>query len=221
MALLRPTPKATVTSSLVDGSFSFPSSSYTCTASNTPMYVVATGGVPGGYSTNASLALMALLPQCLAGKSSFVNIDEVTTAAAVLAASQFMGTTLGSASIPEIGATCTSCATGTYNKGLVAAFSNTYPMLVNNPTGTALASGTTNGITITRETAKLNTIANVLAACVNSTGATSTTEATTTCGKLFTDVNATSASTRASNTIQAALEMDLYPVLQRVHGVRA
>ena len=205
------TPKATTTTSVVDGSFSFAAGAYTCTASNTPMYIVATGGTPGGYSANANLALMAAIPQCAAGKTSSLVINEVTTAATIVAVGQFLGTGLGAGVVPQIGGTCSGCATGVYNQGMVNAFSNTYPQLVNNATGAAVTSGTTNGITITTEASKLYTIANVLAACVNSTGATSTTEITTTCGKLFTDVNETGASPRPADTIQAGLQMALYP----------
>ena len=153
---------------------------------------------------------MAALPACAAGKTSTIVLNEVTTAATVIALGQFMGTTLGAGTVPQIGATCNGCATGTYNQGLVNAFSNTYPQLVDNSTGKALASGTSGSITITREDSKLNTIANVLAACVNSNGATSTTETTSNCGALFTDVNEPGA-TRPSDTVQAALMMDLYP----------
>jgi hypothetical protein len=205
------TPKATTTTSAVDGTFHFASNAYTCTASNTPMYLVVTGGIPGGYSTNANIALIAALPTCTAGQSAYVVVNEVTTAATLVALGQFMGTGLGAGTVPQIGATCTSCAAGVYNQGLVNAFTNTYPQLVDNATGQAVASSTSGSITITTEASKLNTIANVLSACVNSSGATSTTETTTTCGQLFTDVNETSASPRPADTIQAGLQMDLYP----------
>ena len=49
------TPKATTTSSLVDGSFSFVANAYTCTASNTPMYLVATAGHPEGTARTRTL----------------------------------------------------------------------------------------------------------------------------------------------------------------------
>jgi len=205
------TPKATTTTSAVDGTFSFASNTYTCTAANTPMYIVVTGGTPGGFSTNANLALLAAIPACTAGQSSFIVVNEVTTAATIVALGQFMGTGLGAGTVPQIGGTCSGCATGVYNQGLVNAFTNTYPQLVDNATGQAVASGTSGSITITTEASKLNTIANVLSACVNSNGTTSTTETTTICGQLFTDVNETSASPRPADTIQAGLQMTLYP----------
>lgn len=194
-----------------NGFWGFAPNAYMCPASNTPMYIVAAGGNPGA-GTNVNGYFLSLVPQCSSGMNSYFWMNEVTTAAAVLAAGQFMGTGLGqSNATPQIGGTCSGCATGTYNRGLVAAFANTYPQLVNNATGNVVASSTFNGVTITRETAKLTSIANVLASCVNSTGSTSTTETTTLCGKLFTDVNATGANPRPYTTIQAALEMALYP----------
>ena len=67
-------------------------------------------------------------------------------------------------------------------------------------------------------------MANVLAACVNSNGQTSTADTTSNCGRLFAGVNATGAATRASDTLQAALEMQLYPyynVAMRQYALQA
>ncbi len=63
------------------------------------------------------------------------------------------------------------------------------------------------------EAQKINTIANILVACVNSAGARNTTEVVTTCGKLFryTRVSVTS---RPSDTLQAAVQMALFPTVQ-------
>ena len=99
----------------------------------------------------------------------------------------------------------TAAGSGTYNVGLVAANSNTIPTLVN------LASGQANGssATITIESAKINSIANTLAACVNSTGQTNATETTTACGKLFNYTKP--AGTRPADTLQAAVQMSVYP----------
>jgi hypothetical protein len=207
------TPKATTTSD-ANGNFLFgtdAAGTYTCTAANTPMYLVATGGSSNGYSVNVSLAMLALIPTCAAGKTSTFTLNEVVTAASILAAAPFLGTSLGTGVVPQIGGTCTSCAAGVYNQGLVNAFSNTFPALVDSASGIALSSATASGVTVTRETAKLNTIANVLAACINSDGATGSTETVSTCGQLFTAVNAIAALPRPADTVQAALMMALYP----------
>ena len=193
------------------GGFAFTSGAYTCTAANSPMYLVVTGGNPG-QGANANIALSAVLGSCSAAKSAVVTVNEVTTAATVLALGQFMGKTLGAAgNAYVIGGTCSGCATGTYNRGLVNAMTSTYPQLVNNATGTALATRTAGNQTTTTEAAKINTIANILAACINSNGQTSTADTTSNCGKLFSGVNATNAATRPSDTLQAALQMQLYP----------
>ncbi len=66
------------------------------------------------------------------------------------------------------------------------------------------------GTTYTVEWQKINTMANILAACVNTNGSTSTTETTTTCGKLFNDTK-NGAAVRPSDTLQAAVQMALHP----------
>lgn len=187
-----------------DGNFGFASGAYTCPYNDTPVYITATGGDPGaGENVNAVLA--AGLGDCLAAQSSSLIINEVTTAATAFSLGQFFTPTLGYASDDAIGGPTT--ATGdVYTVGLVNANRNTIPTLVN------LASGAPNttvpGVTV--EADKLNSIANSLAACINTTGESSTADTTSPCGVLF---NATTppGGTRPSDTLQAAVQMALYP----------
>ncbi|MFC6645929.1 transthyretin-like family protein [Granulicella cerasi] len=192
------------------GNFSFASNAYTCTSANAPMYLTGQSG-NAGAGTNANIMLLAVIGPCTAGRSSYLVLNEVSTAAAAIALAPYITPSLGSSATPQIGATCTSCASGTFNAGLVSAMNNTIPAMIYKATGQTVATHTTNGVTVTTEAAKINSIANTLAACINTSGQTSNTETTTNCGKLFNYTNATGATTRPYNTLQAALMMALYP----------
>ena len=89
--------------------------------------------------------------------------------------------------------------------------SATIPTIVFNAIGAANQTVTNgSGTTYTVEWQKINTMANILVACVNTSGSTSTTETTTTCGKLFNDTQ-NGAAARPSDTLQAAVQMALHP----------
>jgi hypothetical protein len=140
---------------------------YTCPSSTSQLYLVATGGnsglAPG--TNNAAIALMAALGPCsLHGSqytldpNSFISINEVTTVASVYALAAFMGgdaTHLGTSSTNAVG------------------LANSFQMvnnLVNTTTGAALSvTPAGNG---TPPQAAINTLGNIVASCVNSTGTT-------------------------------------------------
>ncbi len=136
---------------------------YLCTP-NTQVYAVATGGNPGlaAGTTNTSLALIATLGNCpslgtLALQVPVVAINEVTTVASVYALAGYMtGTFQVSSSASALAAT-----------GLANAFATTGNL-------TDIAHGTaytkTPGGNGTAPSTKVNTLANILSACVNSTG---------------------------------------------------
>ncbi len=131
---------------------------YTCPSSTTQVYLVARGGNPGlaPGTTNPALVLVAALGDC--GKltsSTFIDIDEVTTVAAAWALSQFTGTGA------LVGATGGN-ATGLRNAFGVA------DNLANTGNGMAPGSALPAGARV--ETGKINTLADVLANCVNSNG---------------------------------------------------
>ena len=183
-------------------------SSFTCPYANAPTYMLAAGG-NSGAGTNPDIMLAAATGPCSGVEGEFVAINETTTAATAFALSHFFTATLGTGSSDAFGAT--AAGGGVYSPGLVMASEVTVPALVDTATGHALTTATAGGLTITREAAKLNSIADTLAACVNSTGETDTIEANTTCGKLFSATRPPNASTRPSDTLQAAVEMALYP----------
>jgi hypothetical protein len=158
---------------------------YNCAAlPATQVYIVATGGNPIPGTPNNSLALMAALGSCSSlGASTFIQINELTTVAAAYALAPF------AQDYTHIG------ATGFNPTGLVNAFANA-GNLVNFSTGqtpgTSLPAGAIEPVT------ELNTLADILAACVNSNGS------TTPCNTLY-------GATGTANTIDAALAIAKNP----------
>ncbi len=152
---------------------------YRCPTATTQVYLVARGGNPGlsGNVNNPALVMMTALGDCgNLSQASFIAVDEATTVAAAWTLSQFL------AAGAQIGASATN-ATGLRNAFLGAA------NLVNSANGAApglLPAGA--GF----ELAKLNTLANAIAPCINSDGGSG-------CAALF------AASGNSSNTLDAAL----------------
>ena len=182
---------------------------YTCPYANTPTYLIASGGI-AGTTNNPNIALLAGTGPCSGLTNLNVTINEVSTAAAAYSMSHFFPTTVGGAvSTDIIGGK--AAGSGVYQPGLVMADNQTLKVLTNLGAGTAAVTSTAAGVTTTLESAKLNTIANILAACVNSNGQTSITETTTYCGQLFAATTPPGSSTRPLDTLQAAVQMALRP----------
>ncbi len=182
-----------------DGSFTI-TSDYTCPA-NAQVYIVATGGNPGlspATATNPNLAMMTGLGACSnLMPSTNIMINEMTTVASVWALSRFMS---GYAAVG------TSAGNAT---GLTNAFA-VIPELVDP------ASGVTPGPALpgnaVLSTAELNTLADALAACVNSAGGAA--GDTTLCGQLFSATNTSGTNAGApQDTIAAALSLARNPTL--------
>jgi hypothetical protein len=183
---------STVTSGS-DGSFSI-TGLYTCPSGSQQMYLVATGG-DSGAGTNSSLALMAALGPCSALTSStFVFIDEVTTVAAVYALAPFMATNSGSPGA-NLGAS-SSNSTGLANAFITA--SNLANTVTGSPPGSALPSGAT------APSNELNTLADILATCVNSDGSSGE------CSTLFADATPSGGGV-PTNTLDAILDIAQNP----------
>lgn len=159
-------------------------------------YIVASGGSPGvGQPVNSNIALMAVLDGCSAtvglSPTLYININEVTTAAAVMALQPFMAAPAATnTGAPAIGAPATA-----YN-ALQNAFA-TANNLASISTGAALqhansyATTDTNALTI-------NSLANTLAYCINSAPAGGQ------CSTLASDALPASATYQATDTIQSA-----------------
>jgi len=158
------------------GFFTIPNGDYSCTGTTpgTEVYIVATGGNPGS-GNNANLSLIAALGSCATllanANTTTVNINEITTVAAAYALAPF------ATDYAHIG------ASGSNPVGLVNAFANAASLANTSngaPGGASLPVGTIAPVS------ELNTLGNVLASCVNSTGA-----ATPACSILFANTGAT------------------------------
>ncbi len=180
------------------GSFTI-TGDYTCPSSKSQLYLVAKGGDPGlaaGTNNAASVLMAALGPCSLHGgqltldPNLFISINEVTTVASVYSLAPFMG---GDAT--HLGASSTTAV------GLANSFA-LVNNLVNTTTGEALsATPLGNGVA---PQATLNTLANVLAACVNSTGVGSP------CSALFGTATPVGGST-PTDTVQAIYNIARQP----------
>jgi sugar lactone lactonase YvrE len=180
---------ATVTTD-ANGTFNFAAGSYSCPAGDPLVYAVASQG-DSGSGNNPALALSAGLGHCSTLGGLNINIDEVTTVASVWALSQFLDS-----SGVHVGTT-SSIAGSPGQTGLANAFL-TITNLADLRTGqavTALVAGASG----TPPAATVNTLANILARCVNSNGSIT---ATSPCGLLFTA--ATPAGGAAPTTTLAA-----------------
>jgi hypothetical protein len=196
---------------LTGGTFTI--GSYTCPSGTTQVYLTSSGGNPGLSAANPNIMLAAVLGNCSSAASDTVVIDEVTTAAAAFALGQYFTPTFGSASTDSFGAPSTTQA----QAGLVNAFA-TVNNLVKFSTGAAVTSASLTGaagtVTATPESAKLNTVADILASCVNSLG---TTDPDGYCNTLFSDVVPTGG-TPPTDTLQAAVYMSLNPTSNNTNG---
>jgi hypothetical protein len=172
-----------------DGSGNFTFGAYTCPSSDTLVYLVATGGNPGlpGPVNNASLALMAALGTCgNLNASTFITVNEVTTVTSVFPLAPYM------ASLDHIGSGVSDAAALSSAFGVVSE-------LANFRTGTVPGPALTAGYGVA--TTQINTLADIIASCINSVGGVSGDGSP--CGSLFqyTGGNAT------TNTIAAAIQI--------------
>jgi hypothetical protein len=210
------------------GNFAFSSGGTTCPAGQ-QAYIVSAGGKTGANSTNSAAVLMAALGPCSSlvqgsgAGATHVIINEPTTIAATYALSGFMTTTgNGSSTVVNISApannnaataACTTSGTspnkittGCAAAGLAHAFLNA-ANLVNTTTGVAYSTSPSNSTAIVPQML-INTLANSVEACVNSSGSSSSA-----CTTLMTNTTPTqlTSPTAPSNTLQALLYLALYP----------
>jgi DNA-binding beta-propeller fold protein YncE len=175
-----------------DGSFGI-TGDYTCPSTTSQLYLYATGGNPGS-GANSAIGLLAALGTCQANStlssSLYVVINEVSTIATAYSIAGYAtdplqvsspNTTLAQTGIANAFATVTNLET--LSTGLVLA---TTP-LANGGNGTVPQS-------------EINTLANILAACINSSGPSSSP-----CTTLFS--NAKNASNTPTDTATAALNI--------------
>ncbi len=165
---------------------------YTCPSSASQVYIVASGGNSGG-GVNANLAMMTALGSCgNLASTSFISINEVTTVATAYALSPFM------TSVANVGTSATNTA------GLANAFA-TVNRLAN--TGSGTSAGTLPAGAVAPAT-EINTLADILAACINTTGTAA--GGTTPCSMLF-SYTTPSGSAAPTDTIGAILNIAKNP----------
>jgi hypothetical protein len=171
---------------------------YSC-APNTQVYLYGLGG-DAGSGPNAAAGLLAALGNCpsvgsFATATPFVVINEVSTVAAAYA---FAGFATDATHVSSSG---TSLA----QVGIQNAFANA-ANLAGISTGAALATTPAGNGTVPQT--EINTLANILAACVNTNGAISGPTSPTACYTLLNDAQgAGSSGTVPSETATAAINM--------------
>ncbi len=175
----------TTVTTAADGSFSI-TGDFTCPLSNPLVYIVSTGGNPGlgGTVNNTDLSLMSLLGTCNSlSSSTYIVINELSTVASVQALSSFMSdyAHVGSAPSNLVGIA-----------GAFATASYTYDFSGGNFFG--------NNPRLDLPELTINTLANILAACVNSAGGVSGDPSP--CGQLL-----LLAGGGSTDTVTAALQM--------------
>jgi hypothetical protein len=175
------------------GQFSITRNSNTC-ASPQQLYLVSSGGDPGAGPNSA-----AVLVEALGACSSFTTsttglvINELTTVAAAYALQGFADTSI------NIGTSATN------SQGLTHAFANAATLVALNGSANTTTAGGNGAV----PTAVINTLGDILASCVNSTGPTSTLCA----GVLFGAPTVVGAPT-PTNVWQEALNIARYPAYQ-------
>jgi hypothetical protein len=192
-----------------NGEFTIPAG-YSCPQSTSEMYLVALAGKPGAaVQPNPSLALMTALGPCGTLSSTPIVLNEVTTIGSAWALSPFAANTLKTGLNPylNVGASSGNAA------GLANAFASVNN-LVDISTGRPRFEVPAGNATVPY--AEINTLADILNACVNSPGGQAGDGSI--CGTLFTLANPyrnfltqTQYSGVPTDTLQAAFEIAQNP----------
>jgi hypothetical protein len=220
----------TVTTS-ASGGFSFTTANWTCVP-GTYIYITSTGGNPGltatsGTPSNPSAAFMAALGNCSNITSNTnIFINEITTVAAVWALQQFIAITPnvslyaqpGTASgvTPAVAPAFEIGSSAGNVQGLKNAF-EVAAVLANTSTGATPgtfpapnAPATTSNRSLTVETWHLNTIADILASCINTDTTVGNSDYSASCSQLAQSVTP-STTNLPVDTLQIAWEMAQNP----------
>ncbi len=173
-----------------NGNFSI-SGDYTCPSASTQVYLYAVGGNPGA-GTNSAAGLLAGLGSCGSlNSNTFVFVNEVSTIATAYALAGF-ATDATHVSSSGSARALTGVANAFANSGNLATLS----------TGLALTKTPAGNGTVPRTT--IDTLANILASCVNSAGPASTTCATLLGGALSGGTTGTAPTDTATAAINIA-----------------
>ena len=187
----------------INGNFTI-TGTYTLPSTPSHLYIVATGGSSApGNPANSGIALMAVLEGCngssTLSSSMFININEVTTVASVLALQPFLAApAAANFGAPAMGAPVT--AFGSMQNGFATANN-----LASINSGTALMH-VNNYATTDYNGQLVNSMADTLATCINSNTTTSNL-----CTNLFAAALPPSSTYTPTDTIQAAWYMAANP----------
>jgi hypothetical protein len=164
-----------------------------CQSAQDLVYIITAGGDSGGTGNNPGTVLMSALGNCAnLNSNTYVVVNEVSTVASVYALQQFMNTAAANYNV----GTSSANVTGLQNAFL--AVTN----LVNSSTGTALAATPNGNGTVPQ--AEIDSLANIVAACVNSAGGSSV------CNSLFSAATPPSG-TAPADTLHAILDIAQNP----------
>jgi streptogramin lyase len=184
------------------GSFNI-TGDYTCT-SGSQVYLYVLGGNTGGGSPNPNAGFLAVLGQCpasgtLSGTITNVYVNEVSTLAAAYALAGY------AADATHIGGPATTDTLGqTDMANAFANASNLYNIASSGSSPGALATTPAGNGTVPQS--KINSLANSLAACVNTTGSSSTSP--NACNTLLGDaLSGGTTGTTPSDTATAAINI--------------
>jgi streptogramin lyase len=193
-----------------DGSFNI-TSDYSCSSGSTQLYLYSIGGNPGvGGGANSGIGLMTALGSCSSLTSStFIVVNEVSTIAAAYSLAGFAIDPTHVSSPSNVLADTTYVQAG---QGIQNAFATAANLETLN-SGLALATTPAGDGAPPQQT--INTLANILAACVNSTGPTSTP-----CSTLFS--NTADGGAKPTDTAIAAINIAHNPGanLDNLYGLR-
>ncbi len=172
-----------------DGKFDY-AGAYTCPSAGALVYMVATGGDPGttAAAPNPQISMMTALGPCgNLTPTTDVTINEVTTVAAVYSLAPYMqgGTAVGA---------------GTGDQDALAAAFKMAALLANPATGTTPGANAPEDATL--PIAEINTLADILASCVDSAGGAAGDGSS--CGTLD-QVTTPAGGSAPTNTLSAAL----------------
>jgi hypothetical protein len=193
---------------LTDGNGNFSiTGDYSCTP-NTQVYLYALGGNPGLTSgtNNTAAGLLAALGNCPAAgnfltATPYVVVNEVSTVAAAYALAGFASDATH----------VSSSGTALAQTGIANAFANA-ANLETLSTGAALATTPAGNGAVPQST--INTLANILAACINTNGAVTGPTSPTPCYTLFNNaLSGGSSGTVPSDTAAAAINIAHNPSL--------
>jgi streptogramin lyase len=180
-----------------DGNFLI-NGDYSCTAGD-QVYLYALGGDPGS-GTNHAAGLLAALGNCpIAGNFAsavpFISMNEITT---IAAAYSFAGFAIDATHVSSSGAALALT-------GIANAFANA-ANLANIATGAALATTPAGNGVVPQTT--VDTLANILAACINSSGDITGPSSPTPCYTLVNDAKSSGSSgTMPTDTAAAAINL--------------